>query len=154
MTFIEGGVNERIYQPYTTDCPNCGKEFTPNKKQLRSLAVGKQKRAYCSPLCARQHMAIKNAGSNNPKWRGGKVDDHGYNSVHMPGYHEASPYVLEHRLIMERVLGRKLEDGEIVHHKNGDKKDNRPENLEVLTISEHMRHHATESHAARRSAEI
>lgn len=50
-------------------------------------------------------------------------------------------YVLLHRVVMENHLGRLLNTNEVVHHKNENKKDNRIENLEVLTVSEHSRHH-------------
>lgn len=48
----------------------------------------------------------------------------------------------EHRYIMENILGRKLKRNEVVHHKNGDKSDNRLENLEVMTLSEHGKFHS------------
>ncbi len=47
----------------------------------------------------------------------------------------------EHRIVAERLLGRPLRDKEIVHHIDGDKRNNDPANLEVITQGEHMRRH-------------
>lgn len=53
-------------------------------------------------------------------------------------------YVLLHRVIVENHIGRLLNENEVVHHINGDKKDNRIQNLEVMDKRQHNRHHGQE----------
>lgn len=59
--------------------------------------------------------------------RGRYKDSNGYVVVRKEGNRK----ILEHRLVMERILGRELTAQENVHHKNGIRDDNRPENLEL-----------------------
>ena len=83
----------------------------------------------------------------NGFWRGGRVlDEDGYVLLKVPGHPDADRhgYVREHRLVMENVLGRRLDPKEVVHHKNGDRADNRPENLELFaTNGAHLKHELT-----------
>ena len=50
----------------------------------------------------------------------------------------------EHRIVAEETLGRPLKHGEIVHHKDHDRRNNHPSNLMVMTQAEHLRLHAKE----------
>lgn len=58
----------------------------------------------------------------------------------------------EHRLVAEQMMERPLSHDEIVHHKNGNKKDNRLENLEVMTRAQHMHEHRADLNAGRARA--
>ena len=67
----------------------------------------------------------------------------GYVAIYFPDHPRSTKagYIQEHILVMECLLGRHLNKGEVVHHINGKKDDNRKENLELMTVSEHMRLH-------------
>lgn len=68
----------------------------------------------------------------------------GYILLWMPNHPMANKtgYVMEHRLLKSIQLNRILLEGDVVHHLNGKKDDNRLENLEVMSKSAHASHHA------------
>ena len=89
--------------------------------------------------------SISTTGKRSGNWKGEKcITSHGYVSVYNPDHPHAGKKkrVYEHILVMENHIGRYLEKGEVVHHINGNKSDNRIENLMLLTNSEHVKLHA------------
>lgn len=74
----------------------------------------------------------------NAQWKGGKrIDERGYVRLAIT----TNEWDYEHRIVVEKSLGRKLEYDENIHHINHDKTDNRLENLQLLSRSEHTKLH-------------
>lgn len=74
-------------------------------------------------------------GVQHPDWKGGRtVDKSGYVLVKCHDHPHANSlgYVREHRLVMDRILGRTLDPSEVVHHKDGNTQNNDPANLELF----------------------
>lgn len=80
-------------------------------------------------------------GSAHYHWKGGRrIAANGYVRLWVDGGGSGA-YRYEHRVVAEQMLGRPLTRQEQVHHINGIKDDNRPENLRVLGIREHAALH-------------
>lgn len=114
-------VFSHIYEP----CLTCKKPF----KRYRHIG-----RKYCSVKCS-------NTISHNNK--GCIIEQNGYICIYQPHHpFGKGNYVYEHRLIMEKNIGRFLKKKEVVHHINGNKKDNRIENLQLFASNaEHIKYH-------------
>ena len=87
------------------------------------------------PWCRKRLLG--RLGKDAIGWKGGRSEHEGYILIHKPDHPLAGSddCVLEHRLVMEKHLGRYLKREEQVHHRNGIKNDNRLSNLEITKIA-------------------
>jgi 23S rRNA C2498 (ribose-2'-O)-methylase RlmM len=121
-------------------CDLCKRPYQVAKKELRK---GRR-------FCCKKHADIGKRrvkrdqwGEKNPNWKGGVArHSKGYVLVRCPEHPRShNGYVLEHILIAEAKLGRQLYEGEVAHHANEIKSDNRIKNILVMKLGEHTSYH-------------
>lgn len=88
-------------------------------------------------------VSSKQSGANNSNWKGGRsVASNGYVLIRVGVNHHLADvrgYAYEHRLVAERMLGRRLREKEEVHHKDKNKENNHESNLEIHETRAHHR---------------
>lgn len=111
---------------------------TTLERQMNEFGIARRTRSEATKLAMAK---VDRTGQRNPNWRGGKWKmKGGYLYVAAPGHPRATikgKYVAEHILIWEKTHNQPLPKGWIIHHLNGIKNDNRPENLLALPTKKH-----------------
>lgn len=116
---------------------NCKNEYETAPSSVKWSKIRNQNKNFCSVKCTKEFKV----GSNSNTWKGGRhITKRGYIKIYKPEHpNNIYGYCYEHRLVMEQYIGRYLTEHEDVHHLNEDKSDNRLENLQLLTSSDHSK---------------
>lgn len=135
-----GKTNTNRYTWYIwSACGDCGKERWVGKRK------GKPRSKLCLTCWAtRKQKSLVRHGEQHSRWKGGRCKNSvGYirvwanpNNFFYPMVN-SDGYIMEHRLVMAKHLGRNLHSWELVHHKNHIKDDNRIENLQLVSEDRH-----------------
>lgn len=98
---------------------------------------------FCGRACQGAWRSANLTGTRAANWQRGSRRSNGYIEVYAPwaACATAKGYAPLHRLIVEVMLGRPLAEGTIVHHRDGDVTNNHPDNLSVMSQSDHINVH-------------
>ena len=111
-------------------CSHCGKPFTAVQSRHNA--------EFCSLACRQVAVARRTADKRSEAARAAAVaKPTTYRKIHRRHIH---------RVVAEQKIGRPLRRGEIVHHKDENRHNNSPDNLEVMTQSKHARLHHAKGH--------
>ena len=120
------------------ECEWCGGEFLVEHRR-------KRKARFCSRSCSSSfNFSHYWDGPNNGNWKGGKTTHtKGYIMIRDIAHPRSNPngYVMEHIVVAEKKIGRRLAPHEVVHHIDLDKTNNKPDNLVVMDSGEHTAMH-------------
>ncbi len=126
-----GLTNTNRYMPH--NCIVCG------RVRWVMMVRGQPENKQCVSCASRSRR-----GNRAGAWKGGKIKTRqGYTQILLPlddfffSMTNKDGYVMEHRLVMAKSLGRNLHRWEIVHHKNSVRSDNRLGNLQLVTDDRH-----------------
>lgn len=142
---------ERLYVAEQKSCFEISEEsgginVSTLYKRMEKLGIPRRSKSQAMKLAYQKnrqkvHLPPTGKGSNSPSWKGGRWKTaKGYSVIYCPGHHHAhcrGKYVLEHILIWEKAHDQQLPKGWVVHHLNGIKDDNRPENLAAMPRKKH-----------------
>lgn len=125
--------------------PSCNSKFCSQicyRAQLKGRKMPWLKEYLHSPRSEAHKKAIRDGhkkGEESKAWKGGKIkNSNGYIMIYKPNHPFGRRlYVLEHRLVMEKYIGRYLLKNELIHHINGKNDDNRLSNLKIVIINHH-----------------
>ena len=129
------------YRKYWLCKCECGNEVITREE---SLVSGHTKSCGCLQKEIISHVNRGKVGDKHRNWKGGRITRCGYTMMLYKNHPRADlwGYVCEHVLIAEKILGEYIPRGHVIHHINGIKDDNRPENLMWFkSNSEHLKYH-------------
>lgn len=120
-------------------CKRCVLAYNNSVRKLKKCPECRENACALNASMCRECYFRFAVRENHPRWAGGRSIQKGY--VYLSGFRghpsaNSSGNVREHTLVMESILGRSLLPHESVHHKNGNRSDNRPSNLELWSKSQ------------------